>query len=52
MTLRYGSDGKMFFFAGPSGPMVLQGLTALCLEVGRDDLRGTFASEVILVRET
>eukprot|EP00434_Breviolum_minutum_P001883 symbB.v1.2.001669.t1/scaffold86.1/size363240/28 len=24
-------------------------LTALCLEVGRDDLRGTFASEVILI---
>ena len=27
------------------------GLTALCFEVGRDDLRGTFASEVILVWE-
>lgn len=24
-------------------------LTALCLEVGRDDLRGTFASEIILI---
>ncbi len=30
---------------------MVSGLTALCFEVGRDDLRGTFASEVILVWE-
>lgn len=44
--------GRCFFLPLPVVRWCSQGLTALCLEVGRDDLRGTFASEVILVRET